>query len=200
MVKVKICGLRRECDVDFVNEAKADFAGMIFASGRKRCITLLQAKKMKARLDKNIKAVGVFINEPIDYMKQLADERIIDIIQLHGTQDDEFVKQVQKQCGIPVIKAFRVQNLCDVEEAEKSSADFILFDSGAGGTGEKFDHSLLKNVKRPFFLAGGLDCESVESAVRDIVPFAVDTSSGTETNGYKDRDKILEFVQRARNI
>lgn len=198
MTKVKICGLRRLCDIDFVNEAMPDYAGFVFAKGRKRCVTAEQAYEMKKKLSGSIKSVGVFVGEDIDFILSLCKEKIIDLVQLHGNQSNEEIEKIKLQSGALVIKAFFPALDGQLELAEKSSADFVLFDAGAGGSGQGFDHSLLRDFKRPFFLAGGLSEKNVAKAIEEVSPFAIDTSSGVEENGFKSRDKIFEFVKNAR--
>ncbi|HBB28172.1 MAG TPA: N-(5'-phosphoribosyl)anthranilate isomerase [Clostridiales bacterium] len=198
MVKIKICGLSRECDIDFANEAKLDYVGFVFANSRRK-ITKEQAYILKKKLNSDIKTVGVFVNEDINFILELLNENIIDIIQLHGHEDEKYMLELKRKTDNPIIKAITVDKKDFISNFSTTFADYLLLDSGAGGTGVKFDWNLLdKEIKKPFFLAGGIDAENVEQAIKLINPFAIDTSSGVETNGYKDRYKILDIVRRVK--
>ncbi len=198
MTKIKLCGLTRPCDIDAANKLTPEFIGFVFAKGSRRYISPENAAKLKKQLNCNIKTVGVFVNEDIKTIAKLLNECIIDIAQLHGSEDEEYIENLRKLCDIPIIKAFCIDTAEDVKKAEKSSADYILLDSGVGGTGTAFDWNLIKNIKISYFLAGGLDTENVSSAVKTLKPFAVDVSSGIETDGLKDEMKMAEFVAKVR--
>ncbi|MCM1545296.1 MAG: phosphoribosylanthranilate isomerase [Ruminococcus sp.] len=200
MVKIKICGLRRECDIDFVNELKPDYIGFVFAKGRTRYITPEQAAKLRSRLDDSIISVGVFVNESEETIIGLAQSGTIGMIQLHGSESEDFIASLKTKVDVPVVKAFTIKTETDIDKAKASSADFILLDNGIGGTGEKFNWSLVKNIGRPYFLAGGLSAENVAQAVSDLAPYAVDVSSAVEINGYKDYNKLRAFITQARKI
>lgn len=197
--KIKICGLTRLEDVEAVNEAKPDYAGFVFAKSRRR-ITKEHAVTLRRYLDPEILTVGVFVNELPAIVAGYLEEGIIDLAQLHGNEDEVYIHNLRLQTGQPLIQAFSVSSEEDVEKAKKSSADYILLDHGKGGTGTAFDWSLLQNMDRPYFLAGGLGVENVEDAVRKLHPYAVDVSSKVETEGKKDREKIIEFVRRIRHV
>lgn len=198
MVKIKICGLSRECDIDFANEAKLDYIGFVFANSRRK-ITKEQAYILKKKLNSDIKTVGVFVNEDIKFILELLNENIIDIIQLHGHEDEKYMFELKRKTNNTIIKAITVDKKDFISDFSNTLADYLLLDSGAGGTGMKFDWNLLdKEIKKPFFLAGGINAENVEQAIKLINPFAIDISSGVETNGYKDRYKILDIVRRVR--
>lgn len=198
MVKIKICGLSRECDIDFANEAKLDYVGFVFANSRRK-ITKEQAYILKKKLNSDTKTVGVFVNEDINFILELLNENIIDIIQLHGHEDEKYMLELKRKTDNPIIKAITVDKKDFISNFSTTFADYLLLDSGAGGTGVKFDWNLLdKEIKKPFFLAGGIDAENVEQAIKLINPFAIDISSGVETNGYKDRYKILDIVRRVK--
>jgi phosphoribosylanthranilate isomerase len=156
---------------------------------------------MRKRLADGITTVGVFVNEPRENIVRLVKSGVIGIAQLHGDEDEEYISRLRDEADCGIIKAVRVRSADDIPTA--TAADFLLFDafSGAayGGTGEMFDHSLIKSDK-PFFLAGGLNSDNIEAAVRKTKPYAVDLSSGIETDGFKDRDKILDIVRRIRNV
>ena len=186
-MKIKICGLSRECDIDYVNEALPDYAGFVFAESRRK-VSADQAYALKRRLDPAITAVGVFVDQDITFISELLKSGIIDIAQLHGQEDDEFISSV----GAPVIKAVRTGEKFDY------SSDYLLFDSPSAGSGKTFDWGLIPNTEKPFFLAGGINIGNI-SAAMETAPYAIDVSSGVETGGVKDRDKILEIVRSVRN-
>lgn len=193
--KIKICGLKRPEDIAYVNEAKPDYCGFIIEFPKSsRNVTGDQVKILIAELDKNIIPVGVFVNAAPERVEELLLDGTIRIAQLHGQEDDDYIRRIQKNTGSQVIKAFSVKTAQDIELALKSPADYILLDQGGGGTGQTFDWSLIPEIKRPFFLAGGLGPDNLEQAVDMIRPYAVDLSSSVETDGVKDRSKILEAV------
>ena len=197
MTKVKLCGLKREEDIITANELQPDYIGFVFFEKSKRNISKEKAAALKKKLDKNIKAVGVFVDARISFITELYEEGIIDYAQLHGREDDDYIEAL-KDKGIGVIKAFKVIDESGVLEAENSKADMIMFDAGAG-CGKTFDWELLQKVERPYFLAGGLDTENVAEAVRRLKPYAVDVSSGIETDGIKDPNKMILFVSSVRS-
>lgn len=197
MTKIKLCGLSRQCDIEWANELKPDYIGFIFWSKSKRNVSPERAKELKALLSPNIKAVGVFVDEPIENIAKLLSDNIIDLAQLHGSEDEEYIARLRTLSDKPIIKAFLIKSKEDAKRAEKSTADHILLDSGMG-TGKGFDRSLLKNISRPYFLAGGLYPENVGIAVDTLSPYAVDVSSGIETDNFKDRNKMAAFVNAVR--
>ena len=193
--KIKICGLKCPEDIAYVNEAKPDYCGFIIEFPKSsRNVTGDQVRILIAELDKNIIPVGVFVNAAPERVEELLLDGTIRIAQLHGQEDDDYIRRIQKNTGSQVIKAFSVKAAQDIELALKSPADYILLDQGGGGTGQTFDWSLIPEIKRPFFLAGGLGAYNLEQAVDTIRPYAVDLSSSVETDGVKDRSKILEAV------
>ena len=193
--KIKICGLKCPEDIAYVNEAKPDYCGFIIEFPKSsRNVTGDQVRILIAELDKNIIPVGVFVNAAPERVEELLLDGTIRIAQLHGQEDDDYIRRIQKNTGSQVIKAFSVKAAQDIELALKSPADYILLDQGGGGTGQTFDWSLIPEIKRPFFLAGGLGADILEQAVDTIRPYAVDLSSSVETDGVKDRSKILEAV------
>ena len=196
MTKIKICGMMSQQDIEYVNKALPDYIGFVFANGRRRYITPHKAFELKQLLDTRIKAVGVFVNESESGIMDIVRMNIIDMIQLHGDESDVFTERIKAVSGLPVIKAFSVSNSGDVAFAESSCADYILFDNGIGGTGSSFDWELLRGVKRPFFLAGGINSSNIRMAVNNFAPYCVDVSSGAETNGRKDPNKIRELMLR----
>ncbi|MCQ2561911.1 MAG: phosphoribosylanthranilate isomerase, partial [Clostridia bacterium] len=171
----------------------------IFVQGRKRYISPETAAELKGLLKPEIKAVGVFIGEDREIIADIANRGIIDVIQLHGSESDEYIAKLRKLVKLPIIKVFKIESPEDAAKAEASTADLILADSGNGGTGELGRWDLIKLIKRDYILAGGLNPENVGEAVKELHPYAVDTSSGVETDGLKDPDKMIAFTQNARN-
>ncbi|MCR5775433.1 MAG: phosphoribosylanthranilate isomerase [Lachnospiraceae bacterium] len=196
--KIKLCGLSRPCDITAANALRPDYIGFVFAPKSRRYVSKEQALRLRSMLDPSIKTVGVFVDTKIEEIARMYEEGVIDIAQLHGSEDDVFIRRLKELMPGPVIKAVRVGSAKDAEEAEGSAADHILFDSGAG-TGEVFDWSMLGGIRRPYFLAGGLDTENVAEALHYLHPFAVDVSSGIETDGFKDEAKMRDFVFKVRN-
>ena len=198
MTKIKLCGLSRTCDIEAANELKPEYIGFVFAKKSRRYISPEKTAELRRVLSSDIRAVGVFVNERPENIAELLNSGIIDMAQLHGNEDDEFIERLRTLTDKPVIKAFRIDSEKDVADAMSSSADYVLLDSGSGGTGTSFDWELIRNIQRPYFLAGGLDIHNVESAVKDLMPYGVDVSSGIETDGYKDRNKMAAFVGAVR--
>ncbi len=198
--KIKMCGMRTRDDILAVNGILPDLIGFIFVPGRKRYITPEKALELRRLLDLRIKAVGVFIDEAPENAAALFREGAIDMVQLHGSEDDGYIARLRGLADVPVIKAFRVRPEGageTIKAAESSAADFVLLDSGAG-SGDLLDWRLIENIKRPYFLAGGLSPENVAAAVRMLRPFAVDVSSGIETDGSKDITKMEAFAEAVR--
>ena len=191
--ELKICGLSRLEDVIAVNRFGADYAGFVFFKKSKRYIDPYKAGELIELLRSDIKSVGVFMDEPLDSVISAARISGVEMIQLHGHESEEYVEYVKRTLERPVIKAFKADEEGALERALNTSADYILIDSGAG-TGKKFDWSILKDFGRDYFLAGGLDPESVGEAISKLEPFAVDVSSGVETDGVKDAEKIEKFI------
>lgn len=197
MTKVKICGLTREQDIDFANEVLPEFIGFVFYPPSKRYIDPERAAILKEMLDYRIAAVGVFVDEEPSRIAELVRRETIDMVQLHGKEDNAYIGRLRQLCECPVIQAFCIRSEVDIVRAMNSEADFILLDSGMG-SGIIFDHSMIKEISRPYFLAGGLDPENVGDAVKTLAPYAVDASSSLETDGYKDIDKMKAFADAAR--
>lgn len=196
--KVKICGLFRQEDIDYVNEVKPDFIGFVFWDKSKRRVTKEQARELKSLLDKSIKAVGVFVDEDKDVILDLLQEEIIDIAQLHGTETEEDVLYLKEKSHKPVIRMVKLTDETDPMALNEMSADYLLFDSGKG-CGKIFDWSLVKRVQaeceKPFFLAGGIGPENAKDAIMQVKPFAIDMSSSLETDGVKDLEKMKKLMQ-----
>ena len=196
MTKIKLCGLTRAADIEVANILQPEFVGFIFCEKSKRYISPAQAETLKNILDKKISAVGVFVDEKISAVAEIA--KFLDLIQLHGAEDENYISEIKKITGKKIIKAFKIKTAEDLQRAKDSRADFILLDGGAG-TGETFNWQMLKDFEREYFLAGGLTVENVSAAVQLLKPFAVDVSSGIETGGVKDFDKMKNFVQIVRS-
>lgn len=197
MTKIKLCGLTRPCDIEYANELLPEYIGFVFAPKSKRYISPENAEILRQRLDRRITPVGVFVDEEIGVVSDLVKRKIIDVVQLHGNENDEYTANLRKEVDRPIIKAFRIESTADIIIANSSSADYALLDSG-GGTGTVFDHSLIKGIDRPYFLAGGLTSENVSGAIDRLHPFAVDASSALETDGFKDKSKMTAFVNAVR--
>ena len=192
-----MCGLFRPCDIRAANEIKPEYIGFVFSPGSRRYVTYGQASELKALLEPDIRAVGVFVDENPKTVADLLDQGVIDIVQLHGREDESYIKKLRTLTDCPVIQAFCVKNEYDAAQAQRSTADYILLDSGAG-TGTIFDWKLIQDIQRPYFLAGGLSPDNVGEAVRYLYPYAVDVSSGIETDGRKDKIKMAAFAAAVR--
>lgn len=206
--KIKICGLSRMQDIQYVNEAIPDFIGFVFTTSRRQ-ISPKAAETLRASLDSRIKAVGVFVNEDTAFIKSLCSYGLIDYIQLHGDEGNEYIaglKQLLEKanCSRPIIKAVRVKDAGTLSIAGQYDTEHILLDTYTdkeyGGTGKVFDWKLTGGINKPFFLAGGLNYGNVLKAVKTAEPFCVDISSGVETNGYKDGKKIKNIVNLIRSV
>lgn len=198
MSKIKICGLYRDEDIDYVNEAKPDFAGFIIHFPKShRNLEIGEVERLTERLDRDIVSVGVFVDEDADAVVDLLRRGVVRMAQLHGNEDADYIRRVQDAAGKPVVKAFTVRSAEDVREAERSPADYILLDYGKG-EGKSFDWQLLDGMERPYFLAGGVTVENLPTILSEIQPWAVDISSGVETEKVKDREKIVRVVRMVR--
>ena len=192
--ELKICGLKRLEDIIAVNRHGADYAGFVFFEKSKRYVDPYKANELISLLRADIKPVGVFMDEPLDNVVRIARITGVELVQLHGHESEEYVEYIKRTLDRPVIKAYKASEDGALEKAANSNADYVMIDSGAG-SGKKFDWSILKDFKRDYFLAGGLDPESVGEAIRMLEPFAVDVSSGVETDGVKDEAKIASFIK-----
>ena len=199
MTKIKLCGLSREEDITVANMLKPDFVGFVFAKKSKRHVSRDKAAILKRNLDPEILSVGVFVDDAPEIVAGYLEDGLIDIVQLHGNEDNAYIETLRKYTAKPVIKAFRVREEKNLSEAEASSADYVLLDSGAGD-GKTFDWSLIREFNRPYFLAGGLTPDNVAEAIAILKPFAVDVSSGIETDGIKDAAKMKNFVNAVRSV
>ena len=199
MTRIKICGLRRPQDVEYVNRTKPDWCGFVVNFPRsRRSVTPEALQVLRSRLVPDVIPVGVFVDRPIGEVTDLLNRDIISIAQLHGHEDENYVAALRKEApGKEIWRAFQVRTSGDLEHAAAFPADRILLDSGQG-TGRTFDWSLLGTFPRPYLLAGGLNPENLPEAIRTLHPFGVDLSSGVETEGFKDFYKIRAAVAAAR--
>lgn len=221
--KVKMCGISKVETIPAVVEAKPDYMGLVFAPS-KRQVTVDQAKILVSELHKQyanrynrnviqwsndvvqefIKTVGIFVNETLDNLVTIATEVNLDAVQLHGDEDEAFIQSLKERTNVEVWKAVQIRSAADAEAWIDSSADMLLFDAyhkdERGGTGEVFDWSCLDEFERPFMLAGGIDSTNVARAIRTVRPYGIDISSGIETEGAKDDEKIKAFTNIVRTI
>ncbi len=214
-MRIKICGLFREQDIEYVNEARPDYSGFVFAQSRRQ-VSAGQARKLRSRLADGIVSVGVFVDSPVEEIADLYRGGVISIAQLHGDEDEAYIARLKEASGgvpvIKVIKAADAQSLrSDLQRYASgldtecfplcgkpfTKSDYILIDSGAG-SGKTFDWNFLNSqkIEKPWFLAGGINSGNIEQAMM-FNPFAVDVSGGAETDGLKDREKILRLVKLA---
>lgn len=203
MVKIKICGLRREEDICIVNKYLPDYAGFVFARSPRQ-VTVEWAEHLRMLLDKKIIPVGVFVNEAPEVIVELVKKGIIDVIQLHGDEDETYIRQLRGLIpGAVIMKAVRVQRREQIQEAERLECDYLLLDTFSkdvyGGSGQQFDKGMIPKLGKPYFLAGGLSVENIGRNLARCNPYAVDVSSAVETDGIKDESKIKEFVERVRS-
>ena len=195
MKKIKICGLKRREDIEYVNKYQPDYIGFVFA-GKKRKLTYDQVVDLKKYLTSSIQVVGVFVNEDISFVEKLVKEHVIDLVQLHGQEDQKYIQALKEKVDVSIIKAIQIKN--EDSFNEHYDVDYYLYDHGTGGTGESFDWSMLKEVDKSVFLAGGINLLNVDDALKKNV-YALDVSSGVETDGFKDEKKIKKIVRRVRN-
>ena len=215
MQKIKLCGMMKPCDIEYANRVKPDFVGFIFANTRRK-ISAAQAKQFRKALDAEISAVGVFVNEDISVITSLVQDGCIDMIQLHGEEDADYIRRLHEICDVPVIKAVKVQTVEQIRQAAALPVDYLLLDTYRkgvlGGTGEAFDWELLREAKaaagdtaegelfgKPYFLAGGLHVGNLREAAA-LGSYGLDVSSGIETDGSKDFDKMVEVMELVRKF
>ena len=192
-----MCGLSRMEDIEYANEVLPEFIGFVFAPKSRRYVSFEQAKKLRGELDYRIAAVGVFVDEDIENIMRLVKDEVIDMVQLHGSEDNAYIAKLREMAEVPIIQAFKIIDSYDAESAVLSDADFVLLDSGMG-TGKTFDWSLIKSINRPYFLAGGISPENAAQAVERFSPYAVDASSSLETDGVKDLSKMTALARAVR--
>lgn len=196
MVKIKICGIKRLEDIEMVNRYKPDYIGFVFADS-KRKVSHDLAKELRNNLDSDIIPVGVFVDSPQDEILKLFDDGIIEIAQLHGSESEQYILDLKKKTNgeLKIINAIEMTQEIDLLEYNDSNSDYLLLDSGKG-SGKTFDWSLIrKDIKKEFFLAGGLNSENVTQAINEFNPYAIDLSSSLETDGFKDENKIKEIME-----
>ncbi len=202
MTKIKICGLKSTDDIIYVNKYRPDYIGFVFAES-KRQINDTRALQLKKLLDSRIQAVGVFVNEPVKHIVKLCRDEIIDLVQLHGDEDEIYIRSLKGLIPNAVIKAVRVQREGQIEAMQSLPCDYLLLDTYSknryGGGGVPFDWELIPDNCKPFFLAGGLNKENIPEAVINCRPYCIDISSGVETKGKKDEKKIKEIIEMVRN-
>jgi len=202
LVKVKICGLRRKEDIEYANELKPDYVGFVFAKS-KRQIEVEQALDLISLLDKEIKTVGVFVNEPVENALKIAQTLNLDVLQFHGDETQDYIDNFK---NFTVWKAIRIKDKEDLEKTKQFKVNSFVFDTLTkneyGGTGKTFNWKVLKGMELnvPIILAGGLNENNVEEAIKIVDPYAVDVSSGVETEGYKDFKKLKSFIEKVRGI
>lgn len=215
MQKIKLCGMMKPCDIEYANRVKPDFVGFIFANTRRK-ISAAQAKQFREALDAEIPAVGVFVNEDISVITSLVQNGCIDLIQLHGEEDADYIRRLREVCDVPVIKAVKVQMVEQIRQAAALPVDYLLLDTYRkgvlGGTGEAFDWELLREAKivagdtaegelfgKPYFLAGGLHAGNLREAAA-LGSYGLDVSSGIETDGSKDFTKMVKVMELVRKL
>ncbi|HHY80492.1 MAG TPA: phosphoribosylanthranilate isomerase [Thermoanaerobacter sp.] len=202
MVKVKICGLRKKEDIEYANELKPDYVGFVFAKS-KRQVEVEQALYLIRLLDKEIKTVGVFVNEPVENALKIVQTLNLDVLQFHGDETQDYIDNFK---NFTVWKAIRIKDKEDLEKTKEFRVNSFVFDTLTkneyGGTGKTFNWEVLKGMELnvPIILAGGLNENNVEEAIRIVNPYAVDVSSGVETEGYKDFKKMKSFIEKVRGI
>ena len=203
MTKIKICGIRRTTDAEYLNEFLPDYAGFILSQPFWRCIDIEQLKKIDDALSPSIKRVGVFVNETADYIMQYAP--LLDVIQLHGDESKDLILELKSKADCEIWKAIRVQSVDEIENACQLSADKLLIDSYSkdtyGGSGKVANWDLVNevNINKPFFLAGGISISNCQKAIETVNPFGLDISSSVETDKLKDKKKIKEIIEKIRN-
>lgn len=195
-MKIKICGLWRREDIEYANALKPDYIGFVFAPSRRQ-ITPKQAAGLKAALSGDIQAAGVFVDEEPEKIIELLRQSVIDAAQLHGNEEEAVIERIKACTGKPVWKAIKVSCVADLEKWRHSQADCLVLDNGQG-TGEAFDWQILKDISRPYFLAGGIQAANIREAVHNIRPYGIDVSSGVETDGVKDLEKMKEIIRCVR--
>ncbi|MGI6500097.1 MAG: phosphoribosylanthranilate isomerase [Anaerostipes sp.] len=204
-MKIKMCGLQRLIDIEYANICMPDYVGFIFADSRRK-VEADTAKNLIEKLNKNIQSVGVFVNEPLDTLKSIIEKTDIDMIQLHGDESREYIEKVKSFTKKEIWKAFRVQDKRQIEEANQYNVDKYLFDSFSkeayGGTGKRLNLELFDGVKleKPFFLAGGFTVEQINEELKKTRAYGVDISSGIETQGWKDLNKMKQVMEQIRRI
>ncbi len=197
-MKIKFCGMKTISDIEAANALHPDYIGFVLTEGFKRTISAETAKELKAALAADIKAVGVFVDEDIETVAAFVNNGTIDIAQLHGKEDEEYIRKLRTLTDAEIIKAYRIKTEEDVKAAAASSADHILLDAGTG-EGRTFEWELITDIDRPYILAGGLNTDNIALAVEKLHPYGMDVSSGIETDGHKDISKMKRFMEEIRH-
>lgn len=218
LTRIKICGLRRPEDIDMINRCLPDYAGFICCSRFWRYVPKDTLRVLSEKTDRRIRKVGVFVDDPVEVVSSYIKQGLVDMVQLHGHEDEEYIRKLrdslsdwrqQNEAGTDrppaqkrhpeIIKAFKIHSGEDIMKARSSSADLILLDGGSGN-GVMFDWSLIHDIGRDYFMAGGLTPDNMKQAVERFHPYAVDISSGVETDRIKDESKIRQAVEAVRNL
>ena len=203
MTKIKICGLRRPEDIAAVNQYRPDYAGFVFAPGRRQ-VTPAQAAALAQELSAAICPVGVFVNAPEEMICGLVEAGTIRAIQFHGQETEEAITRMKRRFpDVLLIRAVSMKENHELRRWDASEADYLLLDAGSGGTGHTFDHSLITQagtIQNPWFLAGGMQPGNVQEAMAFFAPFGIDCSSGVETDGWKNPLKIRQMIENVREF
>lgn len=206
-IKLKLCGMRRRQDIDYVNEYRPDYVGFILSDGFRRSVGLGTFCELASCLDKGIKRVGVFVNEPLQSLMKYYPEEL-DVFQLHGDEDENYILQLRNNIPVSceIWKAVRVRSAADIERWNGSAADRLLLDAfqegSVGGTGKTADWNVITsaNIQKPFFAAGGITAQNFTEAAVTLKPYGIDLSGGIETDGVKDKAKIAEITELKNKI
>jgi len=201
MTMVKICGIKTIEEVSILNKFIPDFAGFVFSKS-KRMVNIKKASSLISNLSMEIRRVGVFVNEPLSFVYEVYKECGLDVIQLHGDEDIEYINKLKAELGDDVVawKSIRVKGETEIYEANRIDADAILLDTFSdrayGGTGEAFNWDIAREYasKNKIALAGGLNVQNVRHAIEKLKPYCVDVSSGVEVNGYKNEIMVKDFI------
>ncbi len=198
--RIKICGISRDTDTEYINTSLPDYAGFIINYPKsRRNITPQRAKELREQIDAKIKTVGVFVDNDLNEVAKIANSGAIDVIQLHGHESEDYITRLRQETNAEIWKSFIVKTHADILAAKITKADRILLDGGLG-YGVSFDHSLIKNLGKEYILAGGINAKNIEIILKTLNPWAVDISSGVETNGVKDGNKISEIISIIRKF
>ena len=201
MAKVKICGLSHDIEIGIMNELAPDYVGFVFNPKSRRFIAPEHAGYLRSKLRKGIKSVGVFKNARLEQVALCVETAGLDMVQLHGDETGEYIAALREYVHCPIIRAFRISNAMGAERAMYTTADYVLLDGGEGG-GKTFDWTLIGSSKRRrFFLKGGLNPENAAKALSlTPQPYALDVSTGVESNNLKDYRKVMKFILTVRNF
>lgn len=202
MIKLKICGIKTMEEVEIVNRQQPDYVGFVFAEGKRKVSDEL-AWEMRKHLNSSIQAVGVFVREPVEHVIGLVNKRGIDVIQLHGEESDDYVKRIRERVTCPIIRATRIRSI-QQQDISTSYCDYVLYDSYVagtyGGSGVSIPLSYIPMTTMPVFMAGGIHEENMAEIITRIHPYGIDISSGVESNGRKDEEKIRRIIEKLQEI